>query len=145
MSSIAPIVFHVSPLRSFTREYFILDTHFVVDEPIGRLRIAPFYRSFSGKHVTFVFSCSFQYQTLILKLQLYLKQIRLPLTYESLILIIELAVVEETLHDFSAPRWMMCFTCIFLSPSIFNIQVSYLERRCIYGRYTFAPNMKLGY
>ena len=44
----------------------------------------------------------------------------------------------------NSPRWM-CVTWIFLSPSIFNVQVSYLERRCIYSRCAFPPNMKLGY
>ena len=44
----------------------------------------------------------------------------------------------------NSPRWM-CFNWIFLSPSSFNVQVSYLERRCIYSRCAFPPNMKLGY
>ena len=43
-----------------------------------------------------------------------------------------------------SPRWM-CFNWIFVYPSILNTQVSYLERRCIYGRCTFPQNLKLGY
>ena len=38
-----------------------------------------------------------------------------------------------------------CVLIEYCSPSSFNTQVSYLERRCIYSRCAFPPNMKLGY
>ena len=45
------------------------------------------------------------------------------------------------------PRWMiwMILTWIFISPSILNNRVSYLEGCCIHDRCTSAPNMKLEY
>ena len=46
MSSIAPLVFHVSLLRSFTREYFIRTSDLVVFQSTSRLINSPFYRSF---------------------------------------------------------------------------------------------------